>query len=190
MITDTYNEIKYLGDKKFKVVQRLDNKGRERKGVLLVGKGVEWNKDSEQNNRIDKIEFLKLEFNSRLQKESCFCQFPRIVDYVTHRAYYDSVILRDIIIKKLEWVTHKDLGGYQGDSIYRCHNCNSEYVLLMRINPHGDQDIAGFKQVKDSCENKMGSKIQEWVPVAIMTPGPSRDGDSVENLIQYLFETE
>jgi hypothetical protein len=200
VIDEKYNQIKYLEKNEFKVVKRLDDKGREKTGTLKIGGNVVWNQESERlNDWLNKIENLKSQFVLNLEKEQCFCQFPRIVDYITHRAHYDKDIMRNIAIEKLDLVDKKDLGAYEGDLIYKCKKCNSEYLLMIRNNPRGEPDTAGFKQIKDCCNLKIGEIVSKDVPTAVIHYGPrGYDGelwleansyfDTVDNLIDYLFK--
>jgi hypothetical protein len=57
---EKFNQIKYLGNKKFQVVKRIDDRGRIKTGTLRIGHEIVWDSETnKQNIWLDKIDVHK-----------------------------------------------------------------------------------------------------------------------------------
>lgn len=207
---EMYDEIEYLGNYKFKVKKYLNTEFYLMKtGIYTINEGVVWDQkyDNENLHKI-KIHELTTLFLSRLQQIRCFCQYPRIVDYILNgEAYvYDFILLRNIVMNEIldesgNIAPDKSNENILFHRIYTCKICGSKYKAEYGLNPRQDLDINSFLQIENTCSDRKGKKTTILRPISVISAGHLISDSRIkllkeynlyqtsnDNLIEYLFE--
>lgn len=127
---EIFDGIVYITNSEFQVYQRMPD-GTIRTGIFYLNSGIKWGIKTPGILFEEAMKLATNSINEKLNgiKPNCFCQYPRILDYFTHRDSYDKSVLRDVIITKyLKCIS----SAYDNDIeklVYQCTTCQSKYLF-------------------------------------------------------------
>lgn len=155
-----FSGVVYINETTFQV---YGNAEFTKTGIFKIGMEVDWNAETPRQKYNKAYQAFTQNLKDRINSLNgkCFCQYPRIIDYIENRFSDDSRILQSQM-QNLFLISLNS--GYDSTSgvetvNYECRICKSTYVYKYR-----ERGIDELKLKENKNQSPIGKNIIEYAP--------------------------
>lgn len=159
IVDEYFSGVVPLNEKKFEVFKDDSTKS----GIFDLDEGLDWDIKAPRVAYNEAYTTFSNLLEQELEKlvPSCFCEYPRILDYLINRHSKESGIIRRcsnrIFLKRLGNLFDKEL--LEEITFFLCKNCGSEYKKRYR-----ERRTDSFEVVAINTKRTLGKEVKEFAP--------------------------
>ena len=161
LLKQKFSGVVYINKSIFEVYSGFGE--NEKTGILRVGEKVDWNAETPRQKMNKAYEAFDVKLNTRIAElsDSCFCSYPRILDYIENRYSEDNQYLQSNLQKLCLNFQHHSYDRNTGVETLTllCSQCQSIFESKFR-----ERSAIKLVLLQKGNFNQIGKDVEEYAP--------------------------